>query len=42
MFSPRFFKDLRRLKRKGLSNAEIAEKLGVSGKTVVKRLKQLR
>ena len=41
MFSPLFFQELRRLKSKGLSNWEIGEKLGVSVKTVVKRLKEM-
>jgi hypothetical protein len=42
MFSPQFFKDLKRLKGKGLSVAEIAEKLHVSSKTVQRRLMDLR
>jgi DNA-binding NarL/FixJ family response regulator len=42
MFSPQFFKDLNRLKRKGLNFTEIAEKLQVSRKTVVRRFKGLK
>jgi DNA-binding NarL/FixJ family response regulator len=42
MFSPQFFRDLERLKRAGLSPAEIARQLQVSRKTVVKRLKEIR
>jgi DNA-binding NarL/FixJ family response regulator len=41
MFAPRFFEEPRRLKSRGLSNTKVAEKLGVSSKTVVKRLKEL-
>ena len=40
MFSPQFFKDLKLLKRKGLSATEIEAKLQVSRKTIQKRLKQ--
>jgi hypothetical protein len=42
MFSPRFFQDLKRLRRKGLSVAQIAEKLRVSTKTIQKRLGQVK
>lgn len=42
MFSPQFYEDLRRLKGKGLPDTEIGEKLGVSKKTVQKRLKQIK
>jgi DNA-binding NarL/FixJ family response regulator len=42
MFSPLFFEEVRRLKSRGLSNREIGEKLGVSAKTVVRRLKEVR
>jgi hypothetical protein len=42
MFSPRFFEDLKRLKRKALSVAQIAEKLQVSTKTIQKRLTQIK
>jgi hypothetical protein len=41
MFSPQFFEDLKRLKGKGLSAAEIGERLQVSSKTIQKRLQQL-
>ena len=41
MFSRQFFKDLKRLRRKGLSATEIGEKLQVSGKTIWKRLRNL-
>jgi hypothetical protein len=41
MFSPQFFEDLERLKKKGLSAVKIAEELRVSSKTVVKRLRQI-
>ena len=41
MFSPQFYKDLRRLKAKGLPATEIGEILGVSHKTVRKRFKQI-
>lgn len=41
MFSREFFKDLKRLKRKGLSAAEIGEELQVSGKTIRRRLRTL-
>jgi hypothetical protein len=41
MFSPRFFKDLNRFKRKGLNFREIAEELQVSRKTVVRHLKRM-
>ena len=41
MFSRKFFTDLRRLSRKGLSTTEIGEELQVSGKTIRKRLRNL-
>jgi hypothetical protein len=41
MLSPQFFKELRGLRRKGLSALDIARKLKVSSKTVMRRLKQL-
>jgi hypothetical protein len=41
MFSPQFYKDLKRLKRKGLSATEIREELQVSRKTIWKRLTDL-
>ena len=42
MLSPRFFQDLKRLKSKGPSDKEVAEKLGVSSKTVVKPFKEMK
>jgi hypothetical protein len=42
MLSPHFFEDLKRLKSKGLSAGEIGERLGMSSKTVVKHLKEMR
>ena len=41
MFSPQFYKDLKRLRDKGLSSKEIGKRLGVSYKTVLIRLKQM-
>jgi DNA-binding NarL/FixJ family response regulator len=41
MFSPRVFEEVKRLKSKGLSNREIGGKVGVSEKTVGKRLKEI-
>jgi hypothetical protein len=41
MFSPQFFRELKRLKRKGLSATEIAEKLQLSAKTIQKPLRQI-
>ena len=38
MFSPQFYEDLKRLKAKGLPNTEIGKQLGISYKTVKKRL----
>ena len=42
MFSPQFYEDLKRLKNKGLSAKEIGKRLGISYKTVQKRLKQIK
>jgi len=42
MFSPQFYREIQRLKRKGLSAAEIGERLQVSGKTIMRRLKRKR
>jgi hypothetical protein len=41
MFSPQFYKDLKRLKAKGLPDTEIGRKLGVSNSTVKRRLKRI-
>ena len=41
MFSPQFYEDLKRLKAKGLPDTEIGRVLGVSNKTVKKRLEQM-
>jgi predicted transcriptional regulator len=41
MFSPQFYKDLKRLKAKGLANTKIGKKLGVSHKTVRTRLERI-
>jgi hypothetical protein len=41
MFSPQFYEDLKQLKAKGLPATEIGKKLGVSHKTVRKRLNQM-
>jgi hypothetical protein len=41
MFSPQFFKELKRLRRKNLTILQIAEKLQVSTKTIQKRLTQI-
>ena len=41
MLTPQFFEEVRRLRSRGLSSREIGEKLGVSAKTVVKRLKEI-
>ena len=41
MFSPQFYKDLIRLKEKGLPNTEIGRQLGISHKTVKIRLDQI-
>jgi hypothetical protein len=41
MFSPQFYRDLKRLKGKGLYHKEIAERLGISNKSVSKRLRQM-
>jgi hypothetical protein len=41
MFSPQFYEDLKRLKAKGLANTEIGRELGVSNKTVKKRLERI-
>ena len=41
MFSPQFYKDLKRLKAKGLPNTEIGRQLGISHKTVRVRLDRI-
>jgi hypothetical protein len=41
IFSPQFYEDLRRLKGKGFSYKKIGRRLGISHKTVSKRLKQI-
>ena len=41
MFSPQFYKDLKRLKTKGLPNTEIGRQLGISYKTVKMRLERI-
>jgi hypothetical protein len=41
MFSPQFYEDLKRLKAKGLPDTEIGRELGVSNKTVKKRLMRI-
>jgi len=41
MFSPKFYRDLGKLKRKGLLATEIGKALGVSHKTIRRRLKKL-
>ena len=41
MFSPQFYEDLKRLKAKGLPDTEIGRELGVSNKTVKKRLARI-
>jgi hypothetical protein len=42
MFSPQFYQDLMRLKAKGLPGTEIAEKFGISEKTIYRRLKRIK
>ena len=41
MFSPQFYRDLERLKKKGLPATEIGKALGISHKTVRRRLKKI-
>jgi hypothetical protein len=41
MFSPQFYEDLKKLKAKGLPHKEIGRELGVSNKTVKKRLERI-
>jgi hypothetical protein len=41
MFSPQFYEDLKRLKAKGLPDTKIGRELGVSNKTVKKRLARI-
>lgn len=41
IFSPQFYKDLKRLKTKGLPNTEIGRQLGISYKTVKIRLERI-
>ena len=41
MFSPKFYRDMEKLKKKGLPATEIGKALGVSHKTVRRRLKKI-
>ena len=41
MFSPQFYRDLKRLYRKGLPATEIGKALGVHHKTIRRRLKKI-
>ena len=41
MFSPQFYRDMEKLKKKGLTATEIAKALGISYNTVRKRLKRI-